>query len=85
VCKGSSFDYREKLNGLVQYWTLVEENLHILINYINAIGTDNAIPMQEEWQKFLKKSVKDSYDFVCSRKTPRQIKAYFSGLKKLSL
>jgi CRISPR system Cascade subunit CasA len=66
------------------YWTAIEKNLGLLMAHIEAIGTDKAIPSQEEWQRMLFKSACDAYRVACGQETSRQIKAFAKGWQKLT-
>lgn len=70
--------------ALNSFWTAVEKQLPLLMTYIEAIGTDNAQGKQDAWRKMLFKAACDSYALVCGQETPRQIRAFVQGWKKLT-
>jgi CRISPR system Cascade subunit CasA len=70
--------------GLTQFWTAVERNLGLLMAHVTALGTEQAVPTREAWQTMLRKTACDAYRAVCGQETPRQIKAFTEGWKKLN-
>jgi len=70
--------------GTDQYWTTVEEKLGLLMDHIESLGTDQAVPTREAWRTMLWKTACDAYRAVCGQETPRQIKAFTEGWKKLN-
>ncbi len=70
--------------GATQYWTTVEKNLGFLMTHIVALGTEQAVPTREAWRTMLWKAACDAYRAVCGQETPRQIKAFTEGWKKLN-
>jgi CRISPR system Cascade subunit CasA len=66
-------------SALSYYWTSVENNLLLLMAYINAIDTDNAVQKKETWHKMLFKSACEAYQLVCNKDTPRQMMAFLKG------
>lgn len=70
--------------ALLFYWTAVENNLSFLMEHINAIGTDSAIPTREAWRKMLFSTACESYRIACGQETPRQIRAFAKGWQKLT-
>ncbi len=77
---------RMKLHSIAtsHYWTTVEKNLGLLMAYIEAVGTDDAIPLQERWRKLLFKSACAAYALACGQDTPRQRRAFAKGWQKLT-
>jgi CRISPR system Cascade subunit CasA len=65
------------------YWTAVEKNLPLLIAHVEAIGTENAIPTRDTWRKMLFAAACDAYRTACGQETPRQIRAFAEGWKRL--
>jgi CRISPR system Cascade subunit CasA len=72
-----------KLTALTHYWTAVEKDLGLLMSHIEAIGTDRAIPTQEAWRKMLFASACRAFETACSQGTPREMKAYALGWRRL--
>lgn len=77
---------RDKLaqTAFLSYWTTVEKNLSLLMNHIEAIGTDAAIPTREAWRKMLFITACDAYRVTCGQETPRQMRAFAKGWQKLT-
>jgi CRISPR system Cascade subunit CasA len=67
-----------------QFWTTVEKNLALLMAHIDALGTDRAVPTREAWRTMFWKTACEAYQAVCGQETPRQIKAFVEGWKKLN-
>ena len=78
---------KTKLHSLAtnHYWTTVEINLPLLINHIEAIGTDAAIPTREAWRKMLFSSACEAYRISCGQETPRHMRAFAKGWQKLTV
>jgi CRISPR system Cascade subunit CasA len=70
--------------GSTQYWTAVEKSLGLLMAHIEALATDQAVPTREAWRIMLWKTACEAYQAVCGQETPRQIKAFTEGWKKLN-
>lgn len=70
--------------GFLSYWTTVEKNLYLLMNHIEAIGTDTAIPTRETWRKMLFSAACEAYRIACGQETPRQMRAFAKGWQKLT-
>lgn len=68
----------------LSYWTTVENNLSHLMNHINTIGTEAAIPTRKKWRKMLYASACESYHLACGQETPRQMRAFAKGRQKLT-
>ncbi len=82
----SKADLLVKLHGVgtTQYWTAVEKNLGLLMAHVNALGTDGVDSTREAWHMMLRQSARDAYETVCGQETPRQIKAFTAGWRKLT-
>jgi CRISPR system Cascade subunit CasA len=78
-------DLKAKLHSIATtyYWTTVEKNLPLLMAHIEAIGTDDAVPTHDTWQKMLFTAACDAYRTACGQETPRQIRAFAEGWKRL--
>lgn len=74
-----------KLHGIgtTQYWTTVERNLGFLLAHVDALGTDAAVPTRDAWRAMLLQTARVSYQSTCGQETPRQIKAFTDGWRKL--
>lgn len=66
------------------YWTAVEKNLSMLFAHIEAIETQDAIPTRDAWRKMLFKNALDAYQTACGQETPRQMRAFAKGRKRLT-
>lgn len=92
--KDAVSEYKNKMDGgwgsklgrsfHVHFWTAIEINLPQLFLYINSIGEDDAEENYRKWRKILYISALNSYSLVCAKETPRQIKAFVLGYKKLT-
>lgn len=67
----------------IHYWTTVEKNIQLLMNHIEAIGTDGAIKTQKEWRSMIFTSACESYRIACGQETTRQMRAFAKGWQKL--
>jgi CRISPR system Cascade subunit CasA len=70
--------------AFLSYWTTVEKNLLLLMNHIEAIGTDDAVPTREAWRKMLSSAAREAYRIACGQETPRQMRAFAKGWQKLT-
>lgn len=70
--------------ALLSYWTTVEKNLQLLMEHIEAIGSDAAIPTREAWRKMLSSAAREAYRIACGQETPRQMRAFVEGWQKLT-
>ncbi|TWJ18392.1 CRISPR system Cascade subunit CasA [Geobacter argillaceus] len=66
------------------YWTTVESNLQLLMNHIEAIGSNDAIPTKQMWRSKLYAAAREAYRIACGQETPRQMKAFAKGWQKLT-
>ncbi len=69
--------------AFLSFWTAVEKNLPLLMAHIEAIGTENSGPTCNAWRKMLFASACDAYRTACGQETPRQIRAFAEGWKRL--
>lgn len=70
--------------ALLAFWTFSEKRLPKLFAYINSIGTDEANVLHSLWRNDIFRSALSSYSLVCAKETPRQMKAFVLGYKKLT-
>ncbi len=77
---------KAKLHSIAttHYWTTVEKNLMLLMAHIEAIGTDNALPTREAWRKMLFATACAAYRTACGQETPRQMRAFAEGWRRLT-
>lgn len=81
----SKGELKAKLHGIAttHYWTTVEKNLPLLMAHIEAIGTESSLPTRDAWRKTLFAAACDAYRTACGQETPRQIRAFVEGWKRL--
>jgi CRISPR system Cascade subunit CasA len=79
-------DLLAKLHGSGQshFWTSVETNLDLLMTHVEAYGTEHFGPTREAWRTMLRNQARKAFLAVCGQRTPRQIKAFAQGWKKLN-
>ena len=67
------------------YWTAIEKCRHLLMAHINAIGTteEEVESTQKIWRSAVHKAAREAYIAACGQETPRQIRAFALGWKKL--
>jgi CRISPR system Cascade subunit CasA len=70
--------------GTTQYWTSVEKSLGLLIAHVESLGTDGVVSTRDAWHKMIRQAARDAYEAVCGQETPRQIKAFTEGWRKLT-
>lgn len=70
-------------NASILYWTKVEKRIGLLMAHVQALGSDTAESTREEWRAMLWQSTREAYQSVCGQDTPRQMKAFTEGWKKL--
>lgn len=67
----------------MHFWTTVERNLGLLLAHVSAIGSEQAQPTREAWRRMLFATACEAYRTVCGQETPREIRAFALGWKKL--
>ncbi len=78
---------RVKNKYLSYYWTLVEKQRHLLMQYISLIGTkldQEREDAKQAWQNAINHAAIETYQTLCPRESPRQIRAYVAGWSLLS-
>lgn len=65
------------------FWTRVEQHLSGLFMLAHNVVSPDSIP-GSPWGSAVMSAARDAYNQVCSRQTPRQIRAYALGLRCLS-
>ena len=65
------------------YWTAIETDRHLLHARVRSVNTEDLPVLQALWQASARRSARDAYDLACGKETPRQIRAYAIGYKKL--
>lgn len=78
-------ELKAKLHSIANthYWTAVEKDLSLLMAHVDAIGTENAVPTRDAWRKMLFAAACDAYRTACGQETPRQIRAFAEGWRRL--
>ncbi len=81
----SKGELKAKLHGIAatHYWTAVERNLSLLMAHIESLGSETSLSTRETWRRMLFASACDSYRTACGQDTPRQIRAFAAGWKRL--
>ncbi|MFO0906317.1 MAG: type I-E CRISPR-associated protein Cse1/CasA [Pirellulales bacterium] len=81
----SKAELRAKLHAVAatHFWTAVEKNLPLLMTHIESLGTDNAGATRSAWHKMLFISALDAFRTACGQETPRQVRAFAEGWKRL--
>ncbi len=84
--KQDKWTLKTKLHSIatIHYWTSVEKKLPLLMAHIDAIGTDDAISTREAWRKMLFATACEAYIIACGQETPRQMRAFAKGWRKLT-
>ncbi len=67
------------------FWTAMEKSRHLLMAHIDAIGTteEKVEATHKFWRTTLHKAARDAYITTCGQETPRQMRAFALGWKKL--
>jgi len=66
------------------YWTAIEKQRHLLMAYIDVYDlNDKYKAAQKAWHDAIHKAARDAYISACGQETPRQIRAFALGWKKL--
>ena len=83
---GSKSELRAKLRSIAttHYWTSVENNLSLLMQYIEALGTDDVEDSLKKWRSMLWNKAKEAYQVACGKETPRQMRAFAKGWQVLT-
>ncbi len=68
------------------YWTSVEKIRPLLLAHIESLGSSVQFieETRNQWRKAVWASAFDAYRIACGQETPRQIRAYALGLKRLT-
>ena len=66
------------------YWTAVEQHLNLLMNAVGALGSDAFVDLQKAWRSMLYASAREAYGLACAQDTPRKMRAFAKGWKKLT-
>lgn len=66
------------------FWTVVEQHVPTLLKLTDKPEEAGDLKASE-WGRRVKEAAHASFDFACSRQTPRQIQAYAIGLQQLFL
>ena len=81
----SKGELRSRLHAraLTHFWTAVEKNLGLLMTHVESIGSDRAPPTLEAWRKMLFTSACEAFQTICGQDTPREMKAFALGWRRL--
>lgn len=71
--------------GTTHYWTTIEQHLDLLMRAIAALGDDEFVSLQKAWRSMLHTSAREAYQLACAQDTPRQMRAFAKGWKKLTI
>lgn len=77
---------RAKDKYLTHYWTLIEKQRHLLMQYISLLGTEqdeDREGVKKAWLKAINHAAKETYQTLCSQEGPRQMRAYVAGWNTL--
>lgn len=82
----SKFELKNKLafKAALYYWTSVENNLSLLMKYIEALGTDDIDLAHRYWKNMLWNKAREAYQVACGIETPRHMRAFSLGWQKLT-
>ncbi len=82
----SKAELRAMLHSIatLHYWTTTEKNLPLLMNHINAIGSDDFEPTLKAWRTMLYNAAREAYSTACGQEIPRQMRAFAKGWEKLT-
>ena len=75
-----------KQNATNHYWTLIEKQRHLLMQYISLLGTEQDQEREDAkkaWSKAINQAVLETYKTLCTQESPRQIRAYVAGWQTL--
>lgn len=77
---------KAKLHSIAttHYWTTVEKNLDLLMEFIKGLGSDEAVTKKKQWRQMVYSAALDSYQVACGQETPRQMKAFVKGWKVMT-
>ncbi|MDD2661108.1 MAG: type I-E CRISPR-associated protein Cse1/CasA [Methylococcales bacterium] len=84
--KSSEIDRKKyeifKNKAICHYWTLLEKQRHLLMQYIDLLGSEFDKEREEakaKWRRAIRSAVRETYQTLCSQNTPRQVRAYVAG------
>lgn len=84
--KYQALKVKVKEKYLTHYWTLVEKQRHLLMDYISLIGTERDQERKEAnrvWLQAINRAADETYQSLCSQESPRQMRAYVAGWEYL--
>jgi len=66
------------------YWTAIEKQRHLLMAYVDLFDVDEKYQAaQKVWRGAIHKAAREAYITACGKETPREIRAFALGWKKL--
>lgn len=78
---------RSKDKFLTHYWTLIEKQRHLLMQYIALLETEKDQEREnakKAWLKAIDFAAKETYEVLCKNDSPRQMRAYVLGWQVLT-
>ncbi|MBE0435153.1 MAG: type I-E CRISPR-associated protein Cse1/CasA, partial [Methylomicrobium sp.] len=73
---------RIKEKYLTHYWTLIEKQRHLLMQYISLLGMDSDQAREDSkkaWLRAINQAATETYETLCNQDSPRQLRAYVAG------
>lgn len=80
--KYRSIKNRVKEKYLTHFWTLVEKQRHLLMQYISLLGTESDQAREDSkkaWLNAIISAADETYRTLCNQDSPRQLRAYVAG------
>lgn len=77
---------RTKEKYVIHYWTLIEKQRHLLMQYISLLGTEQDKEREDAnkaWSKAINQAALETYKTLCNQESPRQMRAYVAGWQTL--
>lgn len=75
-----------RATAMRNFWTSVEKLRPLLLAHVNSLGESEETVEQTrlQWRKAVWRAAFDAYELSCAQDTPRQIRAYALGLRRLT-
>ncbi len=65
------------------YWTQVEKQLSVLMDHVQSLGSDKTSATEKAWCHMCYFAARDAYSTACGQDTPRMMRGFVKGLRKL--
>jgi CRISPR system Cascade subunit CasA len=65
------------------YWTAIEKQRGLLMAYVDVFDTEKSDEPKQAWRAAIHSAARSAYSASCGQETPRQIRAFALGWKKL--